>query len=406
MSETTGALQGIRVLDLTRILAGPTCTQILGDLGADIIKIERPGSGDDTRRWGPPWARTPEGEDTQESAYYLCANRNKRSVTVDMSKPEGVTILKRLLKDCQILTENFKTGGLKKYGLDYDSLKDEFPDLIYCSITGFGQTGPYAPRPGYDYLAQGMGGFMSITGEPDGQPMKAGISIADIMTGMYSTVAILAALHHRDVTGEGQHLDLCLLDSMVATMTFEAANYLTSGKLPTRLGNAHPNVVPYQVVPTSDGHIIIASGNDDQFQKFCQHADAMYLTENPRFETNSLRIQNRKEFVPELYKVMEKRSSQEWLDGLEAAGVPCGPVNDLEQVFNDPQVLARDMKTTLPHPTAGSVDLPGSPINMSKTPVKYNSAPPLLGQHTDEVLGELLDMSAEERDALREKGLI
>ena len=406
MSETTGALQGIRVLDLTRILAGPTCTQILGDLGADIIKIERPGSGDDTRRWGPPWARTPEGEDTQESAYYLCANRNKRSVTVDMSKPEGVTILKRLLKDCQILTENFKTGGLKKYGLDYDSLKDEFPDLIYCSITGFGQTGPYAPRPGYDYLAQGMGGFMSITGEPDGQPMKAGISIADIMTGMYSTVAILAALHHRDVTGEGQHLDLCLLDSMVATMTFEAANYLTSGKLPTRLGNAHPNVVPYQVVPTSDGHIIIASGNDDQFQKFCQHADAMYLNENPRFETNSLRIQNRKEFVPELYKVMEKRSSQEWLDGLEAAGVPCGPVNDLEQVFNDPQVLARDMKTTLPHPTAGSVDLPGSPINMSKTPVKYNSAPPLLGQHTDEVLGELLDMSAEERDALREKGLI
>ena len=406
MSDQTGALQGIRVLDLTRILAGPSCTQILGDLGADIIKIERPGTGDDTRRWGPPWAQTPEGEDTQESAYYMCANRNKRSVTVDIGKPEGVAIVKRLLKDCQILTENFKTGGLKKYGLDYESLKDEFPDLIYCSITGFGQTGPYAPRPGYDYLAQGMGGFMSITGEPDGQPMKAGVSIADIMTGMFATVSVLAALHHRDVTNEGQHLDLCLLDSMVATMTFEAANYLTSGKLPTRLGNAHPNVVPYQVVPTSDGHIIIASGNEDQFQKFCKFSDAMYLAEDPRFTTNSLRIQNRTEFVPELYKVMAQRTSQEWLEGLESVGVPCGPVNNLEQVFNDPQVLARDMKITLPHPTAGSVDLPGSPINMSKTPVKYRLAPPLLGQHTDEVLGELLGMSTEERDALREKGLI
>lgn len=406
MSETKGALSGIRVLDLTRILAGPSCTQILGDLGADVIKIERPGSGDDTRRWGPPFAKTPDGEDTQESAYYLCANRNKRSVTVDMSKPEGVAILKRLLKDCQILTENFKTGGLKKYGLDYDSLKDEFPDLIYCSITGFGQTGPYAARPGYDYLAQGMGGFMSITGEPDGQPMKAGISIADIMTGMYATVSVLAALNHRNTTGEGQHLDLCLLDSMIATMTFEASNYLASGKLPTRLGNAHPNVVPYQVVPTKDGHIIIASGNEDQFKRFCEFSGAEHWMADPRFETNSLRIQNRTDFVPLLYEVMAQKTSQEWLEGLEGVGVPCGPVNTLEQVFNDPQVLAREMKVEIPHPTAGSVTVPGSPINMSKTPVKYRMAPPLVGQHTDEVLGELLNISAEDRDALREKGLI
>jgi crotonobetainyl-CoA:carnitine CoA-transferase CaiB-like acyl-CoA transferase len=406
MSETKGALSGIRVLDLTRILAGPSCTQILGDRGADVIKIERPGSGDDTRRWGPPFAKTPDGEDTQESAYYLCANRNKRSVTVDMSKPEGVAILKRLLKDCQILTENFKTGGLKKYGLDYESLKDEFPDLIYCSITGFGQTGPYSARPGYDYLAQGMGGFMSITGEPDGQPMKAGISIADIMTGMYATVSVLAALNHRNVTGEGQHLDLCLLDSMIATMTFEASNYLSSGKLPTRLGNAHPNVVPYQVVPTKDGHVIIASGNEDQFKRFCEFSGSEEWMTDPRFETNSLRIQNRTEFVPLLYGVMAQKTSQEWLEGLEGVGVPCGPVNTLEQVFNDPQVLSRDMKVEIPHPTAGSVTVPGSPINMSKTPVQYRRAPPLVGQHTDEVLGELLDMSTEERDALREKGLI
>lgn len=406
MSENNGALSGIRVLDLTRILAGPSCTQILGDLGADVIKIERPGSGDDTRRWGPPFAKTPDGEDTQESAYYLCANRNKRSVTVDMAKPEGVKILKELLKDCQILVENFKTGGLKKYGLDYESLKDEFPGLIYCSITGFGQTGPYAPRPGYDYLAQGIGGFMSITGEPDGLPMKAGISIADIMTGMYSTVAVLASLHHRDVTGEGQHLDLCLLDSMVATMTFEASNYLNSGKLPTRLGNAHPNVVPYQVVPTKDGHIIIASGNEDQFKRFCEYAGTERWMDDPRFKTNSLRIQNRNELVPELFEVMQTKTSQEWLEGLESVGVPCGPVNTLDQVFDDPQIQARGMKATIPHPTAGEVHVPGSPIKMSKTPVKYRMAPPLIGQHTDEVLGELLNMSADERDDLRKKGLI
>ncbi|MEQ8194986.1 MAG: CoA transferase, partial [Rhodospirillales bacterium] len=333
MSEQIGPLSGIRVLDLTRILAGPTCTQILGDLGADIIKIERPGKGDDTRRWGPPWAKTPKGEDTAESAYFLSVNRNKRSVTLDIADPEGVKLLKRLLPQCDILVENFKTGGLKKYGMDYESLKKEFPKLIYCSVTGFGQTGPYAPRPGYDFLAQGMGGIMSLTGEPEGQPMKAGIAVADIMTGMYATVSVLAALHHRDKTGRGQHLDLALLDSQVATLAYEAENYLMSGKTPRRLGNAHPNIVPYQVVPTSDGHIIIAVGNDEQFRRFCAFADAMHLIEDPRFETNSLRIQNRDEFNPEINKVTGRRTQKEWLEGLEKIGVPCGPVNTLKQVF-------------------------------------------------------------------------
>jgi len=404
----TGPLSDIRVLDLTRILAGPTGTQILGDLGADVIKIERPGAGDDTRKWGPPFLKGRDGADTDESSYYLAANRNKRSVTVDITRPEGQGLIRELLAGCDVLIENFKTGGLAKYGLSYDQLKDEFPGLIYCSITGFGQNGPYAHRPGYDYLVQGMGGIMSLTGEPDGEPMKSGVGISDIVCGMYAIIAILGALHERGRSGQGQWIDVSLLDTQLAWLVNEGMNYLLSGKLPIRRGNAHPNIVPYQLFPASDGHFILAVGNDSQFRRFCAFAGREELAEDPRFATNPARLENRDDLIDLLKAETAKKPRDHWLKGLEGAGVPCGPVNDLRQVFEDPQVEARGMKMSMAHSGAGAgeVDLIASPINLSRTPVGYRHAPPMLGQHTDEVLIEEFGFDEARIADLRKQGII
>jgi len=403
-----GALDGLKVLDLTRILAGPTCTQLLGDLGADVIKVERPGAGDDTRKWGPPYLKDADGEDRAESAYYLSANRNKRSVSIDLARPEGQQLVRRLMAESDIVVENFKVGTLAKFGLSYEQVKDEFPGLIYCSITGFGQTGPYAPRAGYDYLAQGIGGIMSLTGEPDGQPMKVGVGISDVMCGMYAGVSIMAALRHRDVTGHGQWIDLALLDTQVAWLINEGTNYLTSGQVPTRRGNAHPNIVPYQLFDTSDSHFILAVGNDAQFERFCEFAGVGELARDPRFVTNSLRIANRQMLIDLLVPVLKEKTSAYWIDGLAALGVPASPVNDLEQVFADEQVLHRGMKISVPDDQAqgGAVDLIGNPINLSETPVSYRRPPPSLGQHTDEVLKDVLGMGDAELQRLRADGLI
>ncbi|NIA70252.1 CoA transferase [Pelagibius litoralis] len=404
----TAPLSGLRVFDLTRILAGPTCTQLLGDLGADVIKIERPGQGDDTRKWGPPFVPGPDGGDTTESAYYLSANRNKRSVSIDISKPEGQALAKRLIGFCDILVENFKVGNLARYGLGYDDLKASNPGLIYCSITGFGQTGPYASRAGYDYLAQGMGGMMSLTGEADGEPVKVGIGIADIMCGMYASSAILAALHHRGMTGLGQHIDLGLLDTQVAWLSYEGSNYLTSGEVPKRQGNEHPNIVPYKVMPCADGHVIIAVGNDAQFARFCAFAGCPELAEDERFLTNASRVRNREALYALLPDITRQKPQKAWVEGLAELGVPSGPVNTVDQVFADPQVLARDMKISMPY--AGSakaeVDLIGNPIKFSETPVDYRFAPPRAGQDSDSVFEELLDIGPEERARLRGKGVI
>ena len=402
------SLEGIRIFDLSRILAGPTCTQLLGDLGADVIKIERPGAGDDTRKWGPPYLKGKDGKPTTESAYYLAANRSKRSLAIDIAKPDGQALARQLIGKCDVLVQNFKVGGLARYGLSYDDLKDEFPSLVYCSISGFGQTGPYAPRAGYDYLAQGTGGIMSVTGAPDGEPMKVGVGIADIMCGMYAAVAILAAMRHRDATGEGQHIDLALLDSQVAWLANEGVNYLVSGNVPRRLGNEHPNIVPYKRFDTSDGEVVLAAGNDSQYQRWCEFAGAGELVADERFLTNPLRVQNRKELYPLMVPYFLLKSTSEWVEGLAALGVPCGPVNNIAQVFEDPQVQARDMKIDLPHHLAGEMTAPllGNPIKMSKTPVDYQGAPPILGQHTDDVLQSLLDMDEQERDRLRQQGVI
>ncbi|WP_422366344.1 CaiB/BaiF CoA transferase family protein [Pelagibius sp.] len=404
----TAPLSGLRVFDLTRILAGPTCTQLLGDLGADVIKVERPGQGDDTRKWGPPFVPGPDGGDTTESAYFLSANRNKRSLSIDISKPEGQVLAKRLIGFCDILVENFKVGNLARYGLGYDDLKDSNPGLIYCSITGFGQTGPYAPRAGYDYLAQGMGGMMSLTGEPAGEPVKVGIGIADIMCGMYASSAILAALHHRGMTGQGQHIDLGLLDTQVAWLSYEGSNYLTSGEIPKRQGNEHPNIVPYKVMPCADGHVIIAVGNDAQFARFCCFAGCPELAEDERFQTNASRVRNREALYAMLPDITRQKTQKAWVEGLAEIGVPSGPVNTLDQVFADPQVLARDMKITMPYPGSQrtEVDLIGNPIKFSETPVDYRFAPPRAGQDSDSILEELLDISPEERARLRGKGVI
>lgn len=398
----TGPLAGLRVFDLTRILAGPTCTQLLGDLGADIIKIERPGEGDDTRRWGPPYVRNADGSESDASAYYLASNRNKRSLTIDIAKPEGQELAKRLIADCDILVENFKAGGLKKYGLDYDSVKAVRPDIVYCSITGFGQSGPYASRAGYDYLAQGMGGMMSLTGDPEGEPMKVGVGISDIMCGMYATSAILAAIHHRTKTGEGQYIDLALLDTQVAWLVNEGLNYLVSGKVPKRLGNEHANIVPYKVMPCKDGYFILAVGNDRQFQRFCTFAGAPELAEDPRFATNSLRIANREALYEILPEYTRKYTIDEWVEGLSELGVPCGPVNTLDRVFEDPQVQHREMQISMPYPGSekGEVDLIGNPVKMSRTPVEYRVPPPHVGEHTEEVLKEF-GLSEEEIARLR-----
>ena len=406
--QTIGPLQGLRILDLTRILAGPTCTQLLGDLGADVIKIERPGAGDDTRKWGPPYVKDSDGEDTSESAYYLSSNRNKRSVTVDIAKTAGVDLLKRMLRHCDVLVHNFKVGGLEKYKLGYDDLKAEFPSLVYCAITGFGQTGPYAPRAGYDFLAQGLGGIMSLTGEPTGEPVKVGVGIADVMCGMYASNAILAALRHRDKTGEGQMIDVALLDTQIAWLVNEATNYFLSGEIPLRRGNAHPNIVPYQVFPTSDGYFILAVGNDRQFAKFCDFAGKAELASDSRFITNEQRLHNREDLANEIRELTVTKTSGEWIDSLSALGVPSGAVSTLEQTFKDPHVLHRGMRISMPHALAGSssVDLLGNPLKLSKTPVTYRKAPPVMGADTNEVLEELLGLDDAGRQALRDDELI
>ncbi|MGE7993702.1 CaiB/BaiF CoA transferase family protein [Pseudomonas sp. NPDC089554] len=405
-----GALSHLRVLDLSRVLAGPWCGQILADLGADVIKVERPGSGDDTRAWGPPFLKDAQGENTSEAAYYLSANRNKRSVTIDFTQPEGQRLVRELAAKSDIVIENFKVGGLAAYGLDYASLKAENPKLIYCSITGFGQTGPYAKRAGYDFMIQGLGGLMSLTGRPEGEegagPMKVGVALTDILTGLYSTVAILAALAHRDQAGVGQHVDMALLDVQVACLANQAMNYLTTGLSPRRLGNAHPNIVPYQDFPTADGDFILTVGNDGQFRKFAEVAGQPHWADDPRFATNKQRVANRAELIPLIRQATVFKTTAEWVSQLEQAGVPCGPINDLAQMFQDPQVLARGLAVEIAHPLAGSVPQVASPIRLSETPVEYRRAPPLLGEHTDAVLGDVLGLGAEAVRRLRADGVV
>ena len=405
-----GALSHIRVLDLTRILAGPWCTQILADLGAEVIKIERPGAGDDTRAWGPPYLKDTDGNDTRESAYYLSCNRGKKSVTLDLSTTGGQDIVRKLASQSDLLIENYKVGGLRPYGLDYESLKGANSRLIYCSITGFGQTGPYASNAGYDFIIQAMGGMMSITGErddlPGGGPQKVGVAVSDLMTGMYATVALLAALAHRERTGEGQYIDMALLDSEVAMVANLGSNYLISGKAPGRMGNAHQSIVPYQSFATADGHMILAVGNDNQFSKFCGVAGRPELALDPRFATNPNRVRNRPMLVPLVAEIMRTCTTRQWLEALEPARVPVGPINNLAQVFADPQVQERGMKVEAPHPLAGKVPMVASPINLSRTPVEHKIAPPTLGQHTDEILTALLGLTEQEIAQLRERGVL
>lgn len=392
--STMGALSHIRVLDLTRVLAGPWCAQTLADFGADVIKVERPGAGDDTRHWGPPYLKDADGADTAEAAYYLAANRNKRSVTIDIATPEGQQIVRELAAQSDVVLENYKVGQLKKYGLDYASLRAVKPDLVYCSVTGFGQTGPYAHRAGYDFIVQGIGGFMSITGERDGEPgggpQKAGVAIADLATGLYSTIAVLAALAHRDRTGEGQYIDMALLDVQVALLANMNTNFLASGKPPVRWGNAHPNIVPYQTFQTRDGWIIVAVGNDGQFRKFVEAGGRSELADDERFATNPSRVRHRDTLVPILAEMVKARGKADWIAVLEAAGVPCGPINDLDEVFDNEQVVARGMQVSLPHPCGADVKLVRNPIRMSATPPDARTAPPLLGAQTDDVLREML----------------
>jgi len=401
------ALSGIRVLDLSRILAGPWCTQNLADLGADVIKIERPRVGDDTRAWGPPFLKDGKGRDTEESAYYLSANRNKRSVEADMATPAGAALIRELATASDILVENFKVGGLAKYGLDYDSLKQINPRLIYCSITGFGQDGPYARHPGYDFMIQGMGGLMSITGErddlPGGGPQKAGVAVTDIITGMYATVAILAALQERHNSGLGQHLDIALLDSHVALLANQNSNYFNSGVAPQRAGNAHQNVVPYQVFAASDGHLIVATGNESQYRAYCRAIGAPELGDDPRFATNRMRLANRELLVGLLTEIMRQGKRDDWIAKLEAVGVPCGPINDIAQAQAHPQAQARQLRRDMPHPAGGVAAVTASPLRLSASPVEYRRAPPLLGEHTEEVLREVLGKTPEEIAVFRER---
>jgi len=414
--QTPGALAGVRVLDLSRVLAGPWCTQTLADLGADVIKVERPPArggghpgGDDTRGWGPPFLKDRDGRDTAEATYYLGTNRNKRSITVDLAHPDGQTLIRRLAPDCDVVVENFKVGDMARYGLDAASLRAIQPRLVYCSITGFGQTGPYRDRAGYDYAIQGLGGLMSVTGErddmPGGGPQKVGVAVADLFTGMYATVAILAALRHRDATGQGQAIDMALLDCQVAMLANLGASYLVTRQPPRRLGNAHQNIVPYQVFEAADGHMILAVGNDGQFAKFCAVAGRPDLAADARFATNAGRVRHREQLVPIVAGLMRTRIRADWLAALEAAKVPCGPINDLAEVFADPQVRDRGMTTTMPHPLAGVVELVASPIKLAATPPTMRRAPPLLGQQTDEVLAEF-GLGADEIAALRAAGAI
>ncbi len=408
MPETKGPLANVRVLDLTRILAGPTATQILGDLGADVIKVERPGAGDDTRGWGPPYLVDAAGRETGESAYFLSANRNKRSVTIDLGQPEGCALVRRLAARCDVLVENFKVGDMARFGLGWPELHAALPGLVYCSISGFGQTGPYAAQAGYDFLIQGLGGIMSITGAADGPPMKVGVAVADIVCGLYAATAVLAALRHRDATGRGQLIDLALLDTQVAWLANQAMNYLIGGETPGRMGNAHPNIVPYQSFPTADGTIIVAVGNDAQFARFAAALQAAEWAGDRRFARNADRVRNRAVLVPLIEARLAMRTSAHWLAALAAAAVPAGPVNDIAQVFADPQVRHRGMAVTLPHPATGPGGVPqvADPIRLSETPVTYRRPPPRLGEQTEEVLREVLDLNAAECAALRHRGIV
>ena len=407
MTDLTGPLHGVRVLDLTRILAGPFCTQMLGDLGAEVIKIERPGKGDDTRKFAPPFLLDEQGAPTSESVYFLSTNRNKKSVVVDLTKPAGQKLIRRLMAMSDVVVENFKTGALKKYGLSYDDVKGDNPGLVYCSITGFGQTGPYANRPGYDFLIQGMGGIMSLTGEPGGSPQKVGVPIADLMTGMYAAVAINAAVYRAKVAGVGNHIDIGMLDTHVAWLGNVGMNYLYADNL-GRLGNDHPNIVPYRPFKTADGQIVIVVGNDEQFRRFCAIAECDELVTDPRFKTNEMRVRNREKLAEHLDPIVAARPSAFWLKELEARSIGCGPINNLEQVFNDPQVIAREMVHEMRHSANGGTTarLLASPIRMSETPVTYRHAPPLLGEHTHEVLSGLLGLEASEIAELSDLGAI
>ncbi len=397
----SGPLKGLRVLDLTRVLAGPTCTQMLGDLGAEVIKIERPESGDDTRGFAPPF-----WPETKESAYFLGVNRNKKSVTIDIGKPEGQAIIHRLLDTCDILVENFKVGALAKYGLGYDQLKPKYPGLIYCSITGFGQTGPYAPRPGYDSLIQAMGGVMSLTGEPEGLPQKVGIPVADLFAGLYGCIGILAALQHRERTGQGQQIDIGMLDTHVAWLANQGMNYLATGEDPPRLGNQHPNIVPYQVFPTADGHIVLSVGNDPTFERFCKATGQEALLQDERFATNAARVANRQLVTDTLTPVMQSRTTEEWIALLESLKIGCGPINTLSKVFADPHVQARNCVIELPHASGQKVKVIANPVRLSATPPDYRVPPPALGEHTEEVLQGLLGMTEAEINGLRGKGIL
>ncbi|MBK17539.1 MAG: CoA transferase [Rhodospirillaceae bacterium] len=406
----TAPLSHIRVLDMSRILAGPWAAQTLADLGAEVIKIERPGTGDDTRTWGPPFIQDTEGNETQESAYFLSTNRGKKSVALDISKPEGQEVLRKLAAKSDILIENYKVGGLAGYGLGYEDLKKINPGLIYCSITGFGQTGPFSSRAGYDFLIQAMGGIMSVTGEADGKPgagpQKIGIALTDVLTGLYTNIAALSALARREKTGEGCHIDMALLDVTTATMANQALNYLVTGNSPTRMGNAHPNIVPYEAFEASDMYLIVAVGNDGQFTRFVEAAGQPDLATDERFATNAARVENRDVLIPIIKDFMKQKTGQEWIDDLEKVGVPCGPLNNMEQVFAHPQVQARGMQMELDHPLAGTVPQVASPIKITGEEFEYQGAPPTLGQHSEHVLGEVLDMSEDEITALRDSGVL
>jgi crotonobetainyl-CoA:carnitine CoA-transferase CaiB-like acyl-CoA transferase len=401
MTEPTGPLKGLRVLDLTRVLAGPTCTQMLGDLGAEVIKIERPGAGDDTRGFAPPMM-----PGTTESAYFVGANRNKRSVTLDIAAPEGQAVLRRLLDACDILVENFKVGTLEKYGFGYEQVHASHPQVIYCSITGFGQTGPYAARPGYDSLIQAMGGVMSLTGEPDGLPQKVGVPVADLFAGLYGCIGILAALRHRERTGLGQQVDIGMLDAHVAWLANQGMNFLATGEDPPRLGNQHPNIVPYQVFATADGHIVLSIGNDPTFARFCEAEGLAHLLADPRFATNAARVENRALVTETLTPVLKARGTAEWIARLERLKIGCGPINRLSQVFADPQVIARNAVVEMPHPAAGTVKVIANPVRLSETPADYRLPPPALGADTDAVLRDIAGLTDAEIASLREKSLV
>ena len=404
MSTPTGPLAGLRVFDLTRVLAGPTCAQMLGDLGADVIKIEKPGSGDDTRGFAPPVM-----PGTKESAYFVGVNRNKRSVTLDIATKEGQELALQLIAQSDILVENFKVGALAKYGLGYEQLHAKFPKLVYCSITGFGQTGPYAPRPGYDSLIQGMGGVMSLTGEPDGQPQKVGVPVADLFAGLYGCIGILAAIRHRDATGIGQQIDIGMLDTHVAWLANQGMNYLATGENPARLGNQHPNIVPYQVFPTQDGYMVLSVGNDPTFKRFCEAFDLTHLLADERFATNAARVANRQFVTDTLTPVMQTHPTTWWVDRLEELKIGCGPINTLKQVFADPHVQARGVVVEMPHaslPQGGTVKVIANPVRLSETPADYRLPPPVLGQHTDEVLKQALGLDDGRLAELRGKGVI